>query len=528
MKVKSVLASLLIASFAFAQSPPAPPTPPGPPKAEIKHLPKTADPSRETAIVGELLQLKGSSDSRWGFDPQTAANSFLLPDGNGNASFSAAAVGTYYVVCFNASGEAWFRVDVGGNVNPSPGPSPTPPGPNPPGPPTPGPTPTPAPAPVSAAVKYFFVIEDTSKSGQFRGQVLTDPTLKAWVTANISGYRILRAGVDYGSAPMVGDAIKSAAGKTVPWIALFGSDQKLITAVACPTDAAGLLGLLQQGGTKGEQHVRKMGNIPPPNNRLKLAAKLYGSTPDTPIIPRAQWKLVNLEQYLPPVYDQDGIGQCNCSATCTATEACRAQEGLPYVHLSAGDLYSQINGGRDEGSLLEDGLSAMMNSGVATAKTVPYVWDKRVHNDATTKSERQLYQVTEAYLCPNFDAVGSAIQNGFFVVVGIAWYDNYNPDSDGWLPGPRGNWGGHALCSYGIAQRNGQYGVWTRNSWGTTWGKEGNFVIPESAFGSSIGGFWAVRSVKQNPQDFVFPASGKLSMVPKFASQFEREHFLAP
>ena len=227
---------------------------------------------------------------------------------------------------------------------------------------------------------------------------------------------------------------------------------------------------------------------------------------------------MDLEAYLPPVHDQDGRGQCNCSATCTAIEAAREIAGQSYVYLSAGDLYSQINGGRDQGSTLEDGLDCAMRSGVATAQTVPYVWDGRRHSDAKTLGERKQFRVVEAYLCPSFDHMCSALQSGFVVVEGLMWRDNFKPDSDGWLPSRgAGGAGGHALCGYGVSQRNGTWGIKTRNSWGVTWGNGGNCVIPEPLFGDQITGYWAIRSVTRTPEPF--PASGgvkraKLQLAP--------------
>jgi hypothetical protein len=63
------------------------------------------------------------------------------------------------------------------------------------------------------------------------------------------------------------------------------------------------------------------------------------------------------------------------------------------------------------------------------------------------------------------------------------------------------------LCGFGLAKRtlsngNVQWGIKTRNSWGTGWGINGDCIIPESLFSGKIGGFWAVRAVSSTPTQF--------------------------
>jgi hypothetical protein len=107
--------------------------------------------------------------------------------------------------------------------------------------------------------------------------------------------------------------------------------------------------------------------------------------------------------------------------------------------------------------------------------------------------------VVEVYVCPTFDAIVSALQQGFVGQEGLMWYPNYKPDSAGWLPKGQGRPGGHALMAYGAVKNphTGEWGILTRNSWTEGWGVHGNCIIPESAFGRDIGGFWVVRAVTE-------------------------------
>ena len=398
----------------------------------------------------------------------------------------------------------------------APKPSPTPPTPVPPNP-QPGPTPDPIPV---GKVARFVVVEDVNKAGQFRGDVLGSAKVQAFYKASNLRHLVISTGAQ-GPNGVMPEPQKSylamAQSKELPYIFGYDAAGKEVLNQPAPRDPDKFVQLLGDSDAP-----RKMGNVEP--TKLKYSWKVFGEHPNVPIIPRQEWKEVDLSAFLPPVYDQDGRGQCNASATCTAAEACRKQAGLPYVKLSAGDLYSQINDGRDQGSMLEDGVAAMSDNGVCTAATVPYVWDgKNWSSNAKVKAERAQHKVVEAYLCPNFDAMCSALQQGFFIVEGLMWYDNFRPDQEGWLPSRgAGGGGGHALAGYGVAKRtlsNGtvQWGIRTRNSWSASWGQGGNCVIPESLFNRTVGGFWAVRSVTQTQTDFPMPTvavTPKVGVVP--------------
>lgn len=384
---------------------------------------------------------------------------------------------------------------------PAPQPQPIPPGPQPsPVPPTP-------PEPVES-VTGVVVVEDTAAAGQTRGMFLASKKVSAFFKNSNLEHAILSTatvGPDGKVPAAVKPFLDAAAGKTLPYLFQVAKSGKVIKQGELPLDPDKFVALFD---THTEPRALGMRVEKP-----KLAWKVYGEVPGTKLIPRDQWQEVSLESYLPPVHDQDGKGQCNASATGTAIETSREIGGMSYVELSAGDLYSQINGGRDQGSLLEDGLEVATRDGMAPSKLVPYVWNGRQYQTQAVKDARKQYRVVEAYLCPTFDHVASAIQQGFPVVVGIWWYDSYfRVDADGWLPRPSGNRGGHAITSYGLTKRGTQWGVSTRNSWGVAWGNGGNFVIPETAFDpNGISGYWAVRSVVRTPEPF--PASTTMQRV---------------
>lgn len=253
--------------------------------------------------------------------------------------------------------------------------------------------------------------------------------------------------------------------------------------------------------TLADGTTRKLGNLMPA--AAPQGWPLFGADPTQKQIPRDQWDglLANydaLDEFDPfldqlYVHDQDGVGQCNADSTTLMAEYTRAKQGLPFVKLSAADLYHRINGGSDRGSLLEDAVREMTTNGVGTAQTSGTLWKQGHWKGAAPAAERLRFRALEVYLCPTFNHCYSAVLQGYALSSGIMWYDSYTPDRDGWLPAPRGGAGGHAIMGYKPTRRNGVYGIWHQNSWGTAWGKRGRFVIPEAAYSGPVGGWWACR-----------------------------------
>jgi hypothetical protein len=227
---------------------------------------------------------------------------------------------------------------------------------------------------------------------------------------------------------------------------------------------------------------------------LTKAWRIYGDVPETPMISRGKWQPTDLSTYMSPVKDQDGIGACNGFDTIYIAEGCRAIQGLPHVTLSPGYLYGNINDGVDDGSLLEDAMQWMMERGTCLASTVSELdWHSQ---PVAAVEEAKKYRVLEAFVCPTFEHMASAIQCGFLVSAGVLWYGNYTPDSEGWLPSRgRGQSGGHAICRCSLKERNGVWGLGGPNSWGVSWGLNGYFTMPELGFSGPVGGWWAVREM---------------------------------
>ncbi len=101
----------------------------------------------------------------------------------------------------------------------------------------------------------------------------------------------------------------------------------------------------------------------------------------------------------------------------------------------------------------------------------------------------EIYKKAEKYKGKTFWAVETILeklkqacfQNKEPLAIGARWYKNYKPTPDGRMPPPDLSHpvGGHAFTYVGFT-RNKQ---WFRNSWGTNFGLNGYYYIPDEEFG---------------------------------------------
>ena len=238
-------------------------------------------------------------------------------------------------------------------------------------------------------------------------------------------------------------------------------------------------------------------------NISSFAHKLRSIDETISLIPRSEWTFVSLNQERLRCQDQGNQGSCNAAAATCVVEACRFMAGMSSVPLSRGNLYGQINGGRDEGSLLGDALEALASRGVVPNSVIgDMIWRGELWPEGWEVQAKD-YRVLEAYYCPTFDHMATALLNGYLVDFGIMVGDRFVPNLDGWLPDYQGGYGGHAMAGFGLSQRgDGVWGIETSNSWGVGWGKDGWCYVPESYFENGWwADGWAVRAAVVNADD---------------------------
>lgn len=254
---------------------------------------------------------------------------------------------------------------------------------------------------------------------------------------------------------------------------------------------------------------RRLGLLEQPRHTLRFPWPVFGGRGDlidAPApVPRSAWHPCDLSRWCPLPEDQDGVGCCAASATETALTVSRRIAGLTDPRLSAGDLYRRVCGGVDRGSLPEDNLKELIEEGIATVNTIPYLEWRR--DNPAAAAERAKYRGTEAWLCPTAGHVAAAVMGGFPVVIGYWHYSRDSVSADGWMIAPGGPRGGHAVCVVGLVLKGSEWGFKFLNSWTTSFGLNGYAILPESRVEEGCRTFqaWALRSGVQEPGDIPAP-----------------------
>lgn len=177
------------------------------------------------------------------------------------------------------------------------------------------------------------------------------------------------------------------------------------------------------------------------------------------------------------IKDQKNVSSCNGEAGTSAFERARHKRGLPRIPLSGASLYSLINDGQDEGSMLEDGMNALMKVGVLTAEEAPW---NAIYKDARGQlPNRARFKALECYSVDSEAELATGLVSGFDGVVAVhvtnAFYRLSGTGVAGGSSGP----GNHAVCVDDVLYDTQLGGLKfdMANSWNVTYGEGGRAYL---------------------------------------------------
>ena len=219
---------------------------------------------------------------------------------------------------------------------------------------------------------------------------------------------------------------------------------------------------------------------------------------------------VDLRPNNPPIYDQGQEGSCTANGWARAFEFNLLKENLKDFMPSRQFIY--YNERLVEGTLKQGDCGAQVRTGgkvlnqygvcpetewtyiPSHLKTKPH---KKEYTDALNNTVIQYSAVTQDLI-----HIKSVLAGGELVVFGISVYDSFESQevaSTGKVPMPLPNescLGGHCITLVGYDDSI-NCGI-VANSWGTSWGLAGYFLLPYAYITSSnlASDFWCINNVK--------------------------------
>jgi len=202
------------------------------------------------------------------------------------------------------------------------------------------------------------------------------------------------------------------------------------------------------------------------------------------------------------IKNQRTHGSCQGFASAAAATRARVRRGLDRVDLSGAYAYSLVNGGQDNGSLLEDGMRACQ-AGYATEATVGWdaIYPSR-YDVPKAKAEAARFKMTEVYAARTAQALFSGLALGFSAVVAVHADNGFmRLDARGVAGGGQGP-GNHAVGADGLWW-DGELIADGFNSWDTTYGDRGRMGLTWSRHFAPTAAYhlyYLIRDTADDPQ----------------------------
>ncbi len=176
------------------------------------------------------------------------------------------------------------------------------------------------------------------------------------------------------------------------------------------------------------------------------------------------------------IKNQGRRGSCNAYACASLLEKTRVIRGQQNIKLGPEWLYAQINGGRDRGSLLKDGIQAMERLGVPRSELVPYESYLKSQQKAEATEDAKRFRILkdEYFGISSEEELATALAMNFICLVACHVNNNWMKlDSDGVVQ-PTDGMGNHAIHLDDVRiSSSGEYQFDHAGSWGLRYGQSG-------------------------------------------------------
>lgn len=201
------------------------------------------------------------------------------------------------------------------------------------------------------------------------------------------------------------------------------------------------------------------------------------------------------------IKNQRSHGSCNGYAAAGAFTRARYLSGVKDDWFASGAwIYSLINGGRDQGSMLDDGLRVGRDVGYCSETLVD--WDMIYPGQqplAQAKADAKKHKSLKAYRATTMQGFRTGLAAGYVGVVAIHAGNKYSQFRNG-IAGVDNGSGNHAVCVCDLRLKNGTEVYLQEGSWGTEgWGDGGRGFLVADHFRQTWNAhqFYLIPAVKE-------------------------------
>jgi C1A family cysteine protease len=193
---------------------------------------------------------------------------------------------------------------------------------------------------------------------------------------------------------------------------------------------------------------------------------------------------VDLTSKLPPCYDQGQLGSCTANGIAGALAFIEKGEmhSRLFIYYNERALEGTVR--QDAGAQIRDGIKVVVKQGACPETMWPYIESKFKCKPSSVCYKNALTDRVISYLkVVGLQQLKSCLAAGFPVVIGFQVYESFESNAvakTGIVPMPGKNEqcvGGHCVLVIGYDDADKTFLV--RNSWGTGWGINGNFKMPQ-------------------------------------------------
>jgi len=209
-----------------------------------------------------------------------------------------------------------------------------------------------------------------------------------------------------------------------------------------------------------------------------------------------------------PVEDQGRLSSCTGNSGTTALEIVTGSPNLSRLMAYYNARFLGGNVYQDNGAMIRDVIKGFTKFGVSRETLWPYDttrWMTKPSLAAFEDAKRVMSKVSSYERVTSLEQLRAALANGLPVIFGFSvpdYFDSVQIAKSGWVPYPDRKTrfiGGHAVCAVGYDARCRVPYVQVRNSWGKSWGKNGDFAMPFEWFekidvvGSLVSDCWVIH-----------------------------------